>query len=197
MGRTTGATQAHRPEPCLWRGPWAGLPEMGLDHTQEDMQDRTDGLRLPLQVPAQPLRHREHPLAHRQWRDDVIDQVRSGLRHAPCVAGRTKAPLAGESNQEVMAACCATCAGEAVREDAALEVTPKLPFPIRRYRMAIPVPFTRQREVGLPVLLDDAVQGGLFRAASGGVRGGSTSLCVDGHGGSAVRSRRYVLLYTA
>jgi len=78
---------------------------MGLDHPQEDMQYSSDRLWLPFQIPAQPLGHREHPLAHRQGREDVIDQVGGGLRHAPGVArGADAAPLAGEGHQEIVAA---------------------------------------------------------------------------------------------
>lgn len=74
---------------------------MGLDHPQEKMPSGSDRRRLPLQVPAQALGHRQHPLPHWQGWEDVIDQVGGGLRHAPGVArGANAAPLAGEGHQD-------------------------------------------------------------------------------------------------
>jgi hypothetical protein len=45
-----------------------------------------------LQVVAQSLRHREHPLPHRQAWDDVIGKVGGGVDPASGVAGRADAP---------------------------------------------------------------------------------------------------------
>ena len=42
-------------------------------HPQEDMQHGSDRLWLPFQVPAQALGYGQHPLAHRQGREDVFD----------------------------------------------------------------------------------------------------------------------------
>ena len=50
--------------------------------------------------------------------------------------------------------------------------------------MSVQAPFLRQREVGLQVLLDEAVEDGLLGAATA-VRGGSTALWVGGLAGSA------------
>jgi hypothetical protein len=61
------------------------------------LQHGTDRVGLALQEVAQPLGHREHPLAHRQGREDVIDKMRGGFGHAPGAAGGADAaPLAGE-----------------------------------------------------------------------------------------------------
>ena len=63
-----------------------------------------------------------HPLANRHMRDDVLDQVRRSLRHAPRAARGTKPPaLAAECHQLVVAAVAAAQAQEAVRQDAALD----------------------------------------------------------------------------
>ena len=83
---TETVDEAHRPEACPCRGPGTASAQMGLDHPQEDMQHGCDCLWLPFQVPAQALGHRQHPLAHRQGREDVIDQVGGGLGHTPGVA---------------------------------------------------------------------------------------------------------------
>jgi hypothetical protein len=69
-----------------------------------------------------------------------------------------------------------------VGQNAAVQIAAKLPLHERRYRMTAPILFARQREVGLQVLLDDVVQGGVLGAATG-VRDGSTSLRGGGHVG--------------
>ncbi|MBK8763788.1 MAG: hypothetical protein IPM01_03835 [Burkholderiaceae bacterium] len=54
--------------------------------------------------------------------DDVVDQVRRRLCHAPRAARRAKAaPLATEGDELVVAAVAAAQSQEAVREDAALQ----------------------------------------------------------------------------
>jgi hypothetical protein len=101
--------------------------QMGLDDGQEDSQDGAEGLRFALQIPAQRLRHREHPLTHRQRRDDVIDQVRGGLRHAPGVAGRTQpAALARKRNEKTMP----TVRAAGVRETIGVDVDRAVRAPI-------------------------------------------------------------------
>jgi len=52
-----------------------------------ELQHGTDRVGLALQDVAQPLGHREHPLAHRQGREDVINRMRGGFGHAPGAAG--------------------------------------------------------------------------------------------------------------
>jgi hypothetical protein len=65
----------------------------------------------------------QHPLPHRHVRDDVVDQVRCGLRHAPCAArGAETPPLAAERQQLVVAALAAAQPQEAVRQDAAAQM---------------------------------------------------------------------------
>ena len=104
-----------------------GLPEqVARDHTLHDLQHGRHQLRLSGQQQAQrdrqPHDPNEHPLAHRHMGDDVVDQVRGSLRHAPCAARWAKAsPLAGEGYKLVMPAVTAAQAQEAVRENAALE----------------------------------------------------------------------------
>jgi hypothetical protein len=105
----------------------------------------------------------------------MINKMRGGLCHPPRITGRADAaPLAEESHQEVTAAIRAVGTGEAIGEDAAFQVASEVPLDIGRHRMAIPIAFTRQHQVGLQVLLDDAVQDGLLRMATG-VRSRSTS----------------------
>lgn len=73
-----------------------------------------------------------------------------------------------------MPAVRASGPGEAKSEDAAFEVTTKFAFDIGRHALRVPVVFTRQREIGLQVLLDDLVEDGLLGMAAA-VRGRSAS----------------------
>ena len=56
--------------------------------------------------------------------------------------------------------------GEAVGEDAAFQITPELPFYVGRHALRVPVVLTCECEIGLQVLLDDLVEGGLFGMAA-------------------------------
>ena len=62
-----------------------------------------------------------------------------------------------------------------VGEDAALEMAAELTLHIGRHALTVPVVFPCEREVGLQVLLDDLVEGGLLGLAAA-VRGRSASL---------------------
>lgn len=71
----------------------------------------------------------------------------NGVRRSPSRnAPRNIAPAFGTSG-----------AGEAVGEDSAFEITPKLPFHMVRHLPAIPVGFTRQAEASIHMLQDDPV----------------------------------------
>jgi hypothetical protein len=59
---------------------------------QEDAQHHVEHCPVTLHEIAQSLRHREHPLAHRQTGEDVVAEVRRRLHHAPCVARGAHAP---------------------------------------------------------------------------------------------------------
>jgi len=65
--------------------------------------------------------------------------------------------------------------GEAVGEDAALQIPAKLPLHVSWHPLSLPVVFPFQGEVGLQVLLDDAVERGVLRTATS-ARNGATSL---------------------
>src|SRR5262249_20227146 len=77
---------------------------------------RRKRLRLSGKQNAQRDRQRQHPLAHRDGRDHVIDQVGGGFRHAPGAAGGAKAaPLAGKRDQLLVAALATAQAQKPVR----------------------------------------------------------------------------------
>jgi hypothetical protein len=125
----------------------------------------------------------------------MIDQVGGDFRHAPGVArGADATPLAGEGHQEIVATLGTAGAGEAVGQDAALQVASKFALHVAGYRVTIAV--ASQREVGLQVLLDEAVEDGLLGATTG-VDSGSASRWVGGPVGSAVRACGWLFLSTA
>jgi hypothetical protein len=66
-----------------------------LNDAQEDAQHQAQHCPIALHVVAQPLGHRQHPLAHRQAGEDMVGEVRRRLSHAPGIAreGHTPRPL--------------------------------------------------------------------------------------------------------
>jgi hypothetical protein len=62
------------------------IQQVARDHTLHHLQHRRDELGLCGQQHAQRDRQRQHPLPHRHMGDDMIHQVRRGLRHAPGTA---------------------------------------------------------------------------------------------------------------
>lgn len=92
---------------------------------------------FPMEV-AQPSGHGEYPLAHRQRRENVIDQVRRCFGHAPSVSrGAHATTLAGVCDQEIVLALVAAGAGETVGEDAAFEISAKCGEPTRLRRSPV------------------------------------------------------------
>ena len=76
-------------------------------------------------------RHRHDPLARRDPGNDLLDQVGSGLGHAPPGTRRTKPPpLAAEGEQQLVVAGVTAQPQKAVREDAAPHVVVQFAFHI-------------------------------------------------------------------
>jgi hypothetical protein len=96
------------------------------DDTQKDSQHHVQYRPITLHEIAQPLWHRQHPLAHRLARENVITQVRGSLYHAPRVArGADPTAFAGEGHEVVVPAVTTAGAGKAVGADATFEVFAK------------------------------------------------------------------------
>ena len=77
------------------------------------------------------------------------------------------------------------CSGESVGQDAALQVASKFELHVAGYLVPNGLAFTRQREVGLQVLLDEPVEDGLLGSTTG-VDSRAASLWTGGHvGGKA------------
>jgi len=135
------------------------------DHAVHDLQHGCNQLGLCGQQQAQRHGQRQHPLAHRHVRDDVVHQVRRRLRHTPGTArGAKPAPLAAERDELVVAAVGAVQAQEAVGQDAAFEEGVEFVFDELRQVGASSV--FGLGEEGRCVLLHQSVQRGLFRAVA-------------------------------
>jgi hypothetical protein len=148
-----------------WSG-GTGLPEGGVEGTEQDVEDGAGGPGPVVEEGSQAFGHGEDELADGYVGKDVVYQVGRGLGHALGVAGRTyPAALAGEGHQEVVAAACASGPSEPVGQDAALEVAPELLFHVIRHAFAHGIGLVGQGEVGLQVFPDDAVQGSGLGAA--------------------------------
>ena len=75
------------------------------------------------QLRAPSLGHRNHPLAHGHWWDDMIDQVCGRLRHASAIARRTDASsLARERHHKSLAAALTSRPRKPEAEDAAFQI---------------------------------------------------------------------------
>ncbi len=108
--------------PHLGRPRAVGLQAL-RNHPQEDAQHHVQYSPVTLHEVAQPLRHRQHPLAHRQAGKNMIAEVCRRLHHAPGVArGADAAALAGIGHKVVVPAVIAPGPGKAMSEDAAFEV---------------------------------------------------------------------------
>jgi hypothetical protein len=84
----------------------------------------------------------------------MIDPMRSGLGHAPGIAGGTDTPsLAGKGHQKVVSTLGTAGAGKSMGQDAAFEVAAKFPFDVGRHGIVVPA-LARQAQVGLEMRLD-------------------------------------------
>ena len=75
--RAKTVDEDHGTEAGCVTGTGAALPQYPLDSGQEDVQGDVLLCRVALKVIAQALGHGEHPLPHRQMRDDVVGQMRT------------------------------------------------------------------------------------------------------------------------
>ena len=123
---------------------------------EENAQHRALQGRVALKEVAQPFGHGQHPLPHRQRRKNVIDQVRGCFGHAPRIArGAYATTLAGVGDQEIELTLVAAGAGEAVVEDATLEIAAEGALDMgRRCFTVLPA---GEFQPGFEVGLDDSI----------------------------------------
>jgi len=160
---------------------WRGLRgyRFGCQGGNGGAQGRIEGLSVMVKVVARPLGQGQHPLAHWQRRQDMIDQVSGRFGHAPAGArGTDGAALAGEGDEEILSALPTTRPGEAIGRDATLEVGTQLALGRGRDALILPIVVTEGEE-GLEMVLHRTVErcvGGTAPAQDGG----RASLRLDG-----------------
>ena len=126
--RTSASTENELSVQAKLRSRLSGIAVAGA----KNVQCGAENCQIAFQAIVQPLGHREHPLAHRQARDDMVGQMRGGLRHTAGGAGWVDAAtLARVGDQEVVPALGVTGACKAVGEDAAVEVAAEFPLDYR------------------------------------------------------------------
>ena len=111
----------------------ARAPERGANRAQQDLEHGAGDAHVVVEVRTQALGDREHPLPCGDVWQHVVGEVSGDLAHAPGVARRADASaLTRERNQPLVAALLATGPGEAIGQDAALQVAPEIPLdPLR------------------------------------------------------------------
>src|SRR5438093_1606241 len=109
-------------------GGGAGPVPIETEHGADgDAEDRAAELVVPGEEVAQAVGQAEHPLAHRDVREDTIDQVCRLLRHAAAATTRTEAAsFAREGHEALVGAVVAPHAREAPREHTARQELPEL-----------------------------------------------------------------------
>ncbi len=152
-------------------GSRARMSERSPNGPQEDAQHSAGDRGVVVQEGSDALRHGEHPLAHGQRRQDVIDEMGGGLDHAASVTGGTHtAALATERDQKVVATTSAPCSCESMSENAAAQIGPEVALDPRGDATPHWVRLGGLCEEGLEVLLDQRVerrQGGAVSAVDG------------------------------
>ena len=99
----------------------------------DDAQHRREQLGVRREQNTQRDRKRQHPLPDRHARDDLVDQDRGALGHAPRAARRAKpAPLAGKRHQLLVRAVRTAHAQKSVRQNTAFKKSLELIFDKRR-----------------------------------------------------------------
>jgi len=103
------------------------LAQPAEDCADEDAAHRTAQSGIEGQQEADAVGERQHPLAHADFGQHRVHEVRRRIRHPPAGArGTEAAAFARESDQLVLAALRATQARESVGKDAASERALKL-----------------------------------------------------------------------
>ena len=151
--------ERHRPEAGAGRGVGTVLADRRFHRAQEHTQQTADDLRLVAHMPADPLRDRQHPLAELDPGQNLIDHMGRGPDHAPRRAGRAEIPtLAGESDQEIVAAVRAIDPGESVSQDAAFQIVAVGGFDMERDRSLEITIRIDPAQIGFQIVSDSLVQ---------------------------------------
>jgi hypothetical protein len=101
--RPKAVDEGHRADPGIGARSRAGAAQDLFDDAQENPQRQRLDRRIVLQVITQPLGNRQHPLADRQSRKNVVGQKGGGFDHSPGVAsGTDTTALARPGDEEIV-----------------------------------------------------------------------------------------------
>ena len=137
-------------------------------------------------------RKRQHPLPHRHFGDDAIDQPSSGFRHPPRPArGANAAPFAGEGHQLLVPARGTAHPQETMRKNPAFEK--RIKFVFDKLRQARRTPGFDFGEERFEILLHHAIQGCFLRPPPPVAdrvcrRGAQRSFALQSHPGGNART---------
>jgi hypothetical protein len=160
---------------------------------QENAQRQRFDRRIVFEVITQPLRNRQHPLADRQSRENVVGQMGGGFDHSPGVAsGTDTTALARPGNEKIVTALGASSAGKAMRENPAFEIAAELAFDMGWAGSALAA-IAGEFEPGGEVRLHGAIEHGTFGPAT--AIDGSASRSTGGRHGDTSRAIERPKLY--
>ena len=132
-------------------------PLPGEEHPGEEVEEPGGELRIPGCQAPEPAREGEHPLANRDGREDVLDQVLGGVLHPSRVAGRATPRLAREGDQPLEATVGTVDSREAVGQDPAAEIGAEIALDVGGKSPAGGAAVAGGGEEGLQPLADDLV----------------------------------------
>ena len=135
--------------------------EIGLDGADDDRKTAAECVGPAGEEQPQWPGEAENPLTHRYFRNDVVDQMRRRLDHAPCATGGAEAPaFAGKSYEVLMTAAVALHSHKAVFQLAAAQVVLELgQHETRQWRLVTLQLIPQGRQMSL----DDRVKRGVLR----------------------------------
>ncbi len=129
--RAKAVDEGHRADRGIETSRRAGAVQGMYHDAQENAQRQGHDRPIRFEVITQPLGNRQHPLADRQSRQDVVGQMGDGSDPSPGVASRTDAAaLARPGNEKIATALGASSAGKAMRENPAFKIPAEPAFDI-------------------------------------------------------------------
>ena len=139
-----GAAEAlhdrHGAAPAVGDAVTSGATPQEPEHrTQCDAGHGPTQLVIPRQQVPQPMRQAEDPLSNRHVREDMIDEMRRPLSHAPVATPRAEpAAVAREGHEAIQSAGGAPKSGEAAGQTPATQEVAELLLDKSREPLAVP-----------------------------------------------------------
>lgn len=126
-------------------------------HMEEDAEEFSEERSIDGQLESQRPGERQHPLAIGCFGQELIDQGRGDVGHAPSHATRAEPALAAEGDESLEVAVGAAQTGETAREKTAVEIAAELALEENGIPVAVVPP--RLCEEGFEVVANDGVKG--------------------------------------